>query len=222
VGTRVKVCCIANIREAELAVRAGASALGLVSEMPSGPGVLDEETIRTIAARVPPGVTSVLLTSRRSAGEIVGQQRRCRVGAVQICDELERDGHRHLRQALPGVALIQVVHVQGPEAVEEARRVAPEVDALLLDSGRPGLAVKELGGTGRTHDWNLSREIVERVPVPVFLAGGLTPDNVHEAVERVRPYGLDVCSGLRGASGLDPERLSAFMARASHSSLDGA
>jgi phosphoribosylanthranilate isomerase len=222
VTPRVKICCITSVAEAELAIRAGASALGLVSAMPSGPGVLEEEAIRTIAARIPPGVTSVLLTSKRSAGEIVGQQRRCRVGAIQLCDRLELDGHRHLRQALPGVALIQVVHVEGPDAVEEARLVAAEVDALLLDSGRPGLPVRELGGTGRTHDWALSRAIVESVPVPVFLAGGLDPENVGEAVRRVSPYGLDVCSGLRGPEGLDPRRLGAFMARVGDRSLERA
>jgi phosphoribosylanthranilate isomerase len=90
--------------------------------------------------------------------------------------------------------------------------VAPEVDALLLDSGNQSLPVKELGGTGRTHDWSVSRRIVEAAPVPVYLAGGLTPDNVGEAVRRVRPFGVDVCSGVRSGGRLDEARLAAFAA----------
>jgi phosphoribosylanthranilate isomerase len=117
-----------------------------------------------------------------------------------------------LREALPGIQLVQVIHVTGEASVDEALAVAPLVDALLLDSGNPALAVKELGGTGRVHDWTLSREIVLRSPKPVFLAGGLRPSNVRSAMEEVRPAGLDVCSGLRTEGRLDPVKVSEFMA----------
>lgn len=207
---RLKVCCIASADEAALAVRFGASALGLVSYMPSGPGVIPEEEIARIAAGVPPGVARFLLTSHSRAEPIVGQQRRCGVDTIQLCDAMEPGAYGHLRQALPGVRLVQVIHVEGPEAVDEARRVAPEVDAILLDSGRPGLPVKQLGGTGRTHDWSVSRAIRDAVRVPVFLAGGLNPDNVEEAIAAVRPWGLDVCSGLRRDGRLHEERLGRF------------
>jgi len=207
---RLKVCCIASHEEAALAVRYGASALGLVSEMPSGPGVVPEPVIAEIAARVPPGVSTFLLTSQTTADIVIGQQRRCRVDTLQLCDAMEHGAYAHLRQALPGVRLVQVVHVEGPQAVEEARRVAPEVDAILLDSGRPGLSVKQLGGTGRTHDWSVSRAVCEAVSVPVFLAGGLRPENAAEAVRAVRPFGLDVCSGLRHEGRLDEDRLRRF------------
>lgn len=207
---RLKVCCIASADEAALAVRFGASALGLVSYMPSGPGVIPEEEIARIAAGVPPGVARFLLTSHSRAEPIVGQQRRCGVDTIQLCDAMEPGAYGHLRQALPGVRLVQVIHVEGPEAVDEARRVAPEVDAILLDSGRPGLPVKQLGGTGRTHDWSVSRAIRDAVRVPVFLAGGLNADNVEEAIAAVRPWGLDVCSGLRRDGRLHEERLGRF------------
>jgi phosphoribosylanthranilate isomerase len=88
--------------------------------------------------------------------------------------------------------------------------VAPQVDAILLDSGNQALAVKELGGTGRTHDWRLSREIRERINVPMFLAGGLKPGNVHRAVHDVEPFGLDVCTGVRTEGNLDRGKLEAF------------
>ena len=207
---RVKVCCIASVEEAALAVECGASALGLVSHMPSGPGVISDELIAEIAATVPPAIGTFLLTSRQSAREIVAQQRSCRTNTIQICDHLTAGTHRELKQALPGISVVQVIHVTGPESVEEAVRVAPLVDAILLDSGNQKLAVKELGGTGRTHDWSLSRTIRERIGIPLFLAGGLTSENVGHAMEEVRPFAIDLCSGVRTDGKLDAEKLGRF------------
>jgi phosphoribosylanthranilate isomerase len=207
---RVKVCCIASVEEARVAVECGASAVGLVSEMPSGPGVIAEELIAEIAARVPPPVATFLLTCRQDAASIIAQQRRCRVNTLQLCDRVPTEVYAELRAELPGVSLVQVVHVTGEESFEEALSIAPHVDALLLDSGNQSLAVKELGGTGRMHDWRVSRRIVEVSPVPVFLAGGLRPENVAGAVETVRPFGLDVCSGVRTDGRLDAEKLRRF------------
>ena len=192
-------------------MRYGADALGLVSEMPSGPGVITDELAREIAARVPPTVSSFLLTSRQDTASIVEQQRFVRATTLQLVDRLTRGTYRDLRDALPGIALVQVIHVCGEESIEEAARVAPEVDAVLLDSGNQRLAVKELGGTGRTHDWRISRRIVEQLTAPVFLAGGLTPENVRAAAEEVGPFGLDVCSGVRTAGRLDERKLAAFI-----------
>jgi phosphoribosylanthranilate isomerase len=209
---RVKVCCIASVEEMRAAVECGASAVGLVSEMPSGPGVIGEELIAEIAARVPPGVATFLLTCGQDADSIVEQQRRCRVNTLQLCDRVPRDVYGRLRAELPGVSIVQVVHVTGEDSFEEALTVAPHVDALLLDSGNQSLAVKELGGTGRTHDWEVSRRVVEASPVPVFLAGGLKPENVARAVSQVRPFGLDVCSGVHTNGVLDAEKLKRFFA----------
>ena len=208
--TRVKICCIASVEEMRLAVECGASAVGLVSAMPSGPGVIEEELIAEIAARVPPTVATFLLTCRQDADSIVEQQRRCRVNTLQLCDSVGHGVYAKLRASLPGVSIVQVVHVGGEESFDEALSVAPHVDALLLDSGNQSLAVKELGGTGRTHDWRVSRSIVEASPAPVFLAGGLKPENVSEAIETVRPFGLDVCSGVRADGRLDAEKLKRF------------
>ena len=212
---RVKVCCIASVEEARVAVECGASGVGLVSEMPSGPGVISEELIAEIAARVPPPVATFLLTCRQDAASIVAQQRRCRVNTLQLCDRVPAEVYPELRAELPGVSLVQVVHVRGDESFDEALNVARHVDALLLDSGNQSLAVKELGGTGRTHDWRVSRRIVEASPVPVFLAGGLKPENVGDAVSAVRPFGLDVCSGVRTEGRLDGEKLRRFFAQLS-------
>ena len=193
-----------------MAVEAGASALGLVSHMPSGPGVISDEKIAAIAASVPPSIGTFLLTSRQSVDEIVAQQRFCRTNTIQICDHLTRGTHRELKDALPGISIVQVIHVTGPASVEEAVAVAPHVDAILVDSGNQKLAVKELGGTGRTHDWTLSRKIRERIGIPMFLAGGLTPENVGQAIAEVGPFGLDLCSGVRINGELDAEKLNLF------------
>ncbi len=208
---RVKICCISSVAEARTAVAAGASALGLVSAMPTGPGVIQEGEIAAIAAGVPPALGTFLLTSLQSAGAIIAQQRRCRTNTVQIVDRLRDGTYDELRARMPGVSIVQVVHVAGLESIAEAEAVAAQVDAVLLDSGNPTLAAKELGGTGRVHDWAISRQIRESLDVPVFLAGGLRPDNVTAAIETVRPYGVDVCSGVRSEDRLDAAKLEAFM-----------
>ncbi len=207
---RVKICCISSAAEAQVAIRHGASAVGLVSSMPSGPGVIDDERIRTIASGMPSGISSFLLTSRRTTDSIIDQMRLTGATTVQICDTLDRGTYADLALALPGVTIVQVVHVTGPDSVDEALAVAEHVDALLLDSGNPSLPVKELGGTGRTHDWSVSAEIRRRAAVPVYLAGGLHSGNVGEAIRRVGPYGLDVCSGVRTRGALDPAKLASF------------
>lgn len=207
---RVKICCIRSIEEAELAIRYGASALGLVSAMPSGPGVIAEEQIVEIADRIPPGIASFLLTSSQDVESIIEQQHRCHVNTLQFVDKLPEGSHRRLHAALPGVALVQVIHVRGLEAIEEARAVAPSVHAILLDSGNPDLAVKELGGTGRVHDWAVSQKIREVLDIPVYLAGGLTAENVRTAIRQVGPFGLDLCSGVRTNGHLDEEKLAHF------------
>ncbi len=211
---RVKICCIADAAEVALAVRCGVAAVGLVSAMPSGPGVIAEEQIAAIARLVPPGVATFLLTSLQDVDEIVAQQHRLRTNTLQLCDRLTHGSHADLRAALPGIGIVQVIHVTGPEAVAEAEQVADGVDAILLDSGNQTLAVKQLGGTGRRHDWAVSRRIRDAVAVPVYLAGGLTPDNVAEAVATVRPFGLDVCGGVRTGGRLDENKLRRFLANA--------
>ena len=212
---RVKICCIASAEEARLAIAAGASAVGLVSAMPSGPGPIPEDAIAAIRRRVPPPVATFLLTCAQDAAVIVDQLRRTGCNTVQLCDQFTSGGYEHLRAALPGLSVVQVIHVGGEESLDQALRVAPHVDAILLDSGRPMLAVKELGGTGRVHDWSVSARIREASPVPVFLAGGLTPANGRRAVAEVGPFGLDVCTGVRTNGRLDPQKLAAFMAAAS-------
>jgi phosphoribosylanthranilate isomerase len=207
----VKICCIASVDEARLAVAEGAAVLGLVSAMPSGPGVIDDTRVAEIAAAVAPPTETFLLTSRTSAEAIAEQHGHARTTALQLVDHVPHDELRSLRRLLPGVRLVQVIHVLNEGSVDEAVAAAPLVDALLLDSGNPRAAVKELGGTGRRHDWRISRRIRDAVaPLPLFLAGGLNAGNVDDAIAAVRPHGLDLCSSVRSDGRLDGARLRAF------------
>jgi phosphoribosylanthranilate isomerase len=207
---KVKVCCISSIEEAKMAIEHGASALGLVAKMPSGPGPISDELIQEIAASVPPPIASFLLTSRTNAADIAAHQQAVGTNTVQIVDALSEGTYADLRLALPGISIVQVIHVIDERSVEEALEIAPQVDALLLDSGNPNLTVKELGGTGRVHNWALSRQIVEQASKPVFLAGGLNAENARAAMDAVQPWGLDLCSSVRTNGNLDPVKLEAF------------
>jgi len=215
----VKICCIASVEEAHLAIDAGAAALGLVSAMPSGPGVIGDDTIARIAAAVASRggaaspVDTFLLTARTEAAAIAEQHAAAGTTTLQLVDHVPAAELERLRVLRPRAKIVQVIHVTGPTSIDEALIAAPFVDALLLDSGNPTLAVKELGGTGRTHDWATSRRIRNAVwPLPLFLAGGLAPDNVAEAIATVAPHGLDLCSSVRSDGRLDGAKLRRFMA----------
>ena len=197
-----------------MAVDCGAAVIGLVGPMPSGPGVIDSHLARQIAQTVPTPIDTYLLTSSTSAADIVAHYREVKTTAIQIVDEMQEDVYPLLREKLPLVKLVQVIHVRGNDSIEKAVAISPHVDAILLDSGNPSLPTKELGGTGRIHNWAISSKIREQVQKPVWLAGGLTVDNVQEAIAMVQPYGVDVCSGVRTQGRLDGQKLKDFIAAA--------
>lgn len=208
---KIKICCISSLDEAFTAIEAGASALGLVGQMPSGPGVIPDALIMQIAAAIPPPIGTFLLTSETSVPQIVAHWNRTRTNTIQLVDSLTEGSYQELRNALPGIKLVQVIHVLNEKSVEQAIQVSTSVDAILLDSGNPNLNVKELGGTGRTHNWKISRRIRESIPVPLFLAGGLNSRNVRAAIDEVQPFGIDICSGVRTHGKLDAQKLNHFI-----------
>lgn len=208
--THIKICCISSLDEAKFAINAGASALGLVGHMPSGPGIISDELIAEIAASVPKHIDTFLLTSETSAAKIIQHYLKVNTTTIQLVDALTQGSHSQIKAALPHVKIVQVLHVVDDSAIEEAIKISNFVDLILLDSGNPNLATKELGGTGRIHNWGISKEIVKKVTIPVFLAGGLTPKNALQAIKEVNPYGLDLCSGVRTNGLLDVDKLAAF------------
>ena len=216
--TRIKICCIASAEEAGMAISHGADAVGLVAKMPSGPGPIADELIADITKTIPAGIASFLLTSEQSSLKIIDHIQRTGTNTVQIVDELSEGKYQHIREALPDLKIVQVIHVTGDESIEQALQIQEYVDYILLDSGNPKAVIKTLGGTGNTHNWLISRELVKAVNVPVFLAGGLNAGNVREAIQTVQPFGVDICSGVRTEGKLHKQKLADFI-NAVHSSL---
>jgi len=208
----VKICCISSIEEANLAIKYGASAIGLVGRMPSGPGVIDDELIHKIAKNIPLSIESFLLTSETKAYSIIEHYKKANTTTIQIVDALSDRQYKTIREELPNVKIVQVIHVVNDSSIREAIEIAEFVDAILLDSGNPNLLIKELGGTGRTHNWDLSKKIRENISIPLYLAGGINKDNVKQAIEYVQPYGVDLCSSVRTNGQLDEKKLEAFFA----------
>jgi len=208
---KIKICCISSVEEAKIAISYGATAIGLVGNMPSGPGVIDDGQIRLIARTVPPEIDTFLLTSETRTAKIIQHHKRTQTTTIQIVDKPEEGSYAEIRKEIPSIKLVQVIHVIGENSIEEAIQASVYVDEILLDSGNPNLSIKELGGTGRVHDWKLSRKICENIKVPLYLAGGLNSENITEAIEEVRPYGIDICSGVRTSGKLDEKKLSKFV-----------
>jgi len=204
---RIKICCISSIAEARLAIECGADALGLVAQMPSGPGVISDSQIETIAKTIPPAIASFLLTSETDPQAIIRHYNKVNTTTLQLVDELAITSYKTIRQALPHVKLVQVIHVIDDNSIEQSIAVSAHVDAILLDSGNPNLQIKELGGTGRTHNWELSKKIRETISIPLFLAGGISANNIQRAIQYVQPFGIDLCSSVRSAGSLDKVKL---------------
>ncbi|MFZ1988810.1 MAG: phosphoribosylanthranilate isomerase [Alphaproteobacteria bacterium] len=209
--TRVKICCISSVAEAQLAIASGADALGFVAVQPPSPRTISDTLIATIAATVPPPVATFLLTARSTADAIADHVAITHPTTVQIASYIAPSELARLAELLPATRRVQVIHVEGPEVLDLIPRYAPHVHAFLLDSGRPSADVPEYGGTGQTHDWSVSAAFVRASPLPVFLAGGLRPDNVEEAIRLVKPFGVDLCSGVRTGGKLDADKLNTFM-----------
>ena len=208
---QIKICCISSLAEAELAIEYGANILGLVGPMPSGPGIVDNTQIARISASIQSPIKTFLLTSETTFEGIVRHHAKVNTTSIQICDYPDPDVYHRLKIQLRGIEIIQVIHVTDQSAVHKALEYHENVHALLLDSGSPNAAVKTLDGTGQVHNWDISRSIVEVSRCPVFLAGGLNPGNVSEAIRLVNPDGVDLCSGVRTNNRLDPVKLRHFI-----------
>jgi phosphoribosylanthranilate isomerase len=208
---RVKVSCLRSAEEARRAVSFGVEAIGVASGLPAPAQELTDEEIAVIAAAVGEEVGTFLLTGLEDVDEIVEKVRRCGVNTVQLWDVLPRDSYRKIRRALPGVSIAQSVHVTGEAAIDQAREMATVADALVLGSTNPEPPFRWSDPHGQTHDWEISRRIVKAAQVPVILSGGLTHRNVADAIRLVRPYGVEVCSGVRRAGALETSMLVQFL-----------
>ncbi len=198
--TYVKICGIRRLEDALAAVSYGADAVGvLVGQQHHSPDFLAPSAAAAIVAALPPPITSVMVTHLAEPDEIVALARSVGVTAIQLHGETSPAQAAEVKSRLPSIKTFKAIHVVDHQSIDAARQYAGTVDAIVLDT--VNVATDQVGGTGRTHDWSISRQIVERLAVPVVLAGGLHPDNVGEAIRQVRPYGVDVNSGTKGPDG---------------------
>lgn len=209
---RTKVCGMTKIEDARAAVDAGSDAIGcLVGLDDDVPDRVETGAAREIFASLPPFVARVLVTHRTAVTDVVDLARVTGAQVVQLHGAFPLDAIPELRRASPHLSIVKCAHVVDEGSIDEALRAAEAADAVLLDSR----TADRVGGTGRVHDWSISARIVARSPKPVILAGGLTPENVADAIERVHPWGVDVNSGVRGPDGLKSHaRIRAFVAAA--------
>ncbi len=207
---RVKVACIRNPEEARRAVSFGAAAIGMAAETAAGGPHLTQTEITEIVASIPKSIGTFLMTTRRSPVELAELARSAGVNTIQLWDVPEPEAYSHLRSAVPGISIVQSIPVVDEGAIEQAVQVSSRVDALLLDSAHRSVPVRWEEQHGRTHDWQVSRRIAEAVDVPVILSGGLTARNVADAIRAVRPYGVEVCTGVRTRGALDTTLLVQF------------
>ena len=209
---RVKVCGMTRVEDAHAAVAAGAHAIGcLVGLDYDAPDRVEPGVARAIFASVPPRVERVLVTHRTAVVDVVELARETGASVVQLHGAFPLEAISELRLRAPQLAVVKCAHVVDEGSIEEALRAAGAADRVLLDSR----TADRIGGTGRIHDWSISARIVQRSPKPVILAGGLDPDNVAGAIAQVRPWGVDVNSGVRGPDGCrSHERIRAFVAAA--------
>ena len=205
--TRAKVCGLTTALDLRAAVDAGADAVGVVAAVPvDSPREVSVETARDLLASAPPLVSSVLVTMPETA------ERAVELADSVAPDVLQLHGDLPVGDVAYVAANTDVDVLKAVDATDGgAGRYDDVVDALLVDSvGEDGG-----GGTGRTHDWNATREFAASVDSPVVLAGGLTPENVGDAVEAVDPFAVDVASGVEVAPGeKDHDAVREFVANA--------
>jgi phosphoribosylanthranilate isomerase len=208
----IKICGLRSYEEARLALDCGATAFGfLVGLSYATADQISPENAAGIIGKLPENADTVIVTHQTDPEKAAALARITGGHTLQVHGDMPPAGVRKLAALAPDLRLIKAVHVSGPESIEAAAAYAGIAHALLLDTR----TVDRLGGTGRTHDWSISARIVAAVPVPVYLAGGLTPENISDAIERVRPAGVDVNSGVKDSAGeKDAEKVSLFVSRA--------
>ena len=208
---RVKICGIKRMEDAFSAIRWGADALGfLVGQRHTSGDFIEAALAREIILRLPPFVSKVLVTHLLRAEEVLKLVDETCVDTVQLHGEIQPDQVREIRQRRAHLRILKSFHIVDEASVEYGLPYYAHVDAFVLDS--LNAETGEIGGTGLVHDWAISRRVVSRYPIPIILAGGLNPENIREAIERVKPYGIDVNSGVKGASGFkDHAKVHAFI-----------
>ena len=208
---KVKICGITREEDVRIASDSGADAVGFVVGVPSSPRNVTLRKAESLVKLVPLFVTSVLVTVPTGIDGLKKMFEALNTDAVQIHGEVIPDATA-LRANLPNTHLIRAVKVNPIDARKGVLEASKSFDAVLLDSSAQG----KYGGTGIVHDWHLSRGVRDAIhPTPLLLAGGLTPENVQEAIHTVHPYAVDISTGVESRPGVkDPAKVSTFITKA--------
>ncbi len=208
--TRVKICGIKTLEDALAAAEAGADELGFHVGLTGARAPLEADNVAKIIAELPENVESVMVTSVTEAEQLIQLARKTGAQVIQLYGDATPETIGDVRKALPGIKVWKVLNVSDESSIEKAKEYQDSADAIALDTLNKETGVR--GGTGKTHDWNISKKIVESISIPVILAGGLNPENVADAVKTVHPYGLDVNSGVSNPDGSkNIEKVKAFV-----------
>jgi phosphoribosylanthranilate isomerase len=203
---RVKICGIVDVRDLTTALDGGADAVGfLVGQKHPSRDFIDPTLARDLAQSVPPYVTCVLVTHEVSIDEILALARAIPTHVVQLHSDLEPSDLSSARELLKPRGIIGKVTVEDESCITRLLEIQSSVDAILLDS--VNRITGQVGGTGLTHDWNISAHLRRISARPIILAGGLRPSNVHQAVLAVDPAAVDVNSGVESKDGKKDLRL---------------
>ena len=208
---KVKICGITRKEDLDAATTAGADAVGFVVGVTASPRNIAIEQATRLFKQVPPFVKRVLVTIPTSMSELAEICGLLNPDAVQLHGK-NMPSANSIREVLPNTTLIHAVSANSADVLETARLSAKTFGAVLLDSLTDG----QYGGTGTTHDWTISKQIRRAIyPAPLILAGGLTPENVAEAVRVVHPYAVDVSSGVEQQPGIkDNQKIIKFIKNA--------
>jgi len=212
----IQVAGVIDMAEAQMLIDSGVHYLGFPLRLPVNEEDLSEAEAAALIAHLPVAVQGVLITYLDRAEEVIAFCRDLGVTIVQLHGPIAPQELVKIRTAAPDLAIIKSLVVRG-ENIDELKltiaATAPFVEAYITDSFDPDTGAE--GATGKTHDWAIDRKLVELSPRPVILAGGLTAENVREAIARVRPFGVDVHTGIEGSDGRkDPYMIRRFVSEA--------
>jgi phosphoribosylanthranilate isomerase len=189
---KTQIYTMQSVEEAHEVIAQGVDHIGLTPSNRGLPGEIDLITAREIVNAVKDTAVCVALTVESELEEIVNMVQVVQPDILHLCgleNSLLPDAVASLKNLLPDMPIMQAISVAGPEAVDTALAYQDVSDYLILDTQAPD--IEGIGASGKIHDWNVSREIVHSVNIPVILAGGLSPDNVAEAIKHVQPWGVD-------------------------------
>ena len=209
--TKVKICGITNEEDAVKAALFGADYVGFLVEIDFAEDKITREEAKELIKKLPLEVTPVFVTWLQKAKPIIEIVKEINPAIIQLHNDITLEEIGKIRRELPKIQITKTISVVNEDSIKEAKKYEKYVDYLLLDTKLKG----RKGGTGKVHDWRISRKIVKSVKCKVFLAGGLNPDNVKEAIGKVKPYAIDTNNGVKlKPRKKDHKKLELFIKRA--------